>query len=77
MIPYVAYYIVSGSLTLSKNKNMAIEIQRGEIVGLEEVWKNMSLNFNIYTNPDTVLLYLDKTFLSFIGQALKPQLSKN
>ena len=71
MIPNVAYYVVSGSLTLLKKKGQIVDVQSGEIVGLEEIWDNKPLNYNIYTKPGTVLFYLDKTILSNIEQALK------
>lgn len=71
MIPYAAYYIASGSLTLFKRKGQRIEIQSGEIVGLKEITKNIPFNYNIYTNPGTTLIYLDKTMLSGIEHSLK------
>lgn len=70
MIPYAAYYIVSGCLELSKKKGKMIELQSGEILGLEECWFNQSLNYNIYTKPGTILVYLDKTLLSNIKESM-------
>ena len=71
MIPYVAYYVVKGGLKLLKRKGEPIVVASGEIIGLEEVWKNKPFNYKILTTPGTVLFYFDKSLLSNFEEALK------
>lgn len=71
MIPYVAYFVLSGGLKIFKRKGHSIEVKNGEIIGLEEVWNHKPLNYHVYTTPGTVLLYFDKSLLASLEESLK------
>lgn len=70
MVPYAAYYVLSGKLQLIDKYGKVTELGPGEIVGIEEVWDHKPLPYEILTTPGTNILNLDKSLLGRLRKAL-------
>jgi len=75
-IPVVAYLIVDGAIQLLKKKKIKYTIKAGNIIGIDELLKNIPSKLSAKALAETTLCFLDKSTLKEILNDPHSHLSK-
>lgn len=74
-IPMVAFLIIEGSVTLSKNKKIKAKINAGELLGIKELINRTSSSFTAEASAHTSVCYIDRSTAQTIIRQGDPMLA--
>lgn len=67
--PIVAYLVVEGAVNLLKNRKIKTSLRSGALIGLKELMLNKPVPLEAKAEPNTSLLFLDRSTIQEIINA--------